>query len=141
MVDQHGRKTRSNERQQSATSVPIDEDQGEVRSLEESMNRNNRKRVSSCDIRSLRPWTIAEEIKEVEVERREEEKRQNWQKGQNHAHSGSLSLSLNPLLVHRSVLHSCRIECAVTYRTERHSATTECAFDFSACTVHVCRGA
>ena len=57
---------------------------------EESMNRNNR-----LDIRSLRPWAMAKEIKEVKVERREEEKRQSWQKGQNHArtpaHSSLLS--------------------------------------------------
>lgn len=91
------------------------------------MNRNNR-----LDIWSLRPWAMAKEIKEVKVERREEEKRQSWQKGQNHAHSGLSSFLLRFLLFLHSFAPPYRA-CRVRYSTARHSTTT-CAFDFSACT-------
>ena len=127
--DAADRAEQENATKRKSASISIGEAKFEARGVDEP--KQTKTRLFAADTRSLRPWPMVEEIKEVKVERREEEKRQSWQKGQNHEHSRPLFFP-SPLrsLPSSSFSLPYRV-CVVRYSTARYSATA-CAFDFSA---------
>lgn len=127
--DAADRAEQENATKRKSASISIGEAKFEARGVDEP--KQTKTRLFAADTRSLRPWPMVEEIKEVKVERREEEKRQSWQKGQNHAHSRPLFFP-SPLRSLPSSSSSLPYRvCVVRYSTARYSATA-CAFDFSA---------